>query len=192
VPKATGKVWRPLFEQCHIQVLQRYPSLVRNRFACRDPPRYLSCGLSGHISSCCRHKQRRPPLSPHLTRLTNPSSIALFHSDAQPPPLPLPLPNKPSNQQDPGEMARRLSLGEVPNGSWCWNEDQDHEHALVAYFPGHPRLRPRVVEKMTWAPSHPRLRPRVVEKMTWAPDEIQQRRQLLTHHALLIIEEGAL
>jgi hypothetical protein len=173
VPKATGKVWRPLFEQCHIQVLQRYPSLVRNRFAYRDPPRYLSCGLSGHISSCCRHKQRRPPLSPHLTRLTNPSSIALFHSDAQPPPLP--LPNKPSNQQDPGEMARRLSLGEVPNGSWRWNEDQDHEHALVAYFPGHPRLRPRVVEKMTWA-----------------PDEIQQRRQLLTHHALLITEEGAL
>jgi hypothetical protein len=54
-------------------------------------------------------------------------------------------------------------------------EVQDSEHAPVAYFLGYPHLRPRVVEKTTWA-----------------PDEVQQRRQLLTQHALVITEEGAL
>jgi hypothetical protein len=40
-------------------------------------------------------------------------------------------------------------------------------------------------------PGHPRSRTRLAEKTIWAPDEIQQRRQMLTHHALLVTEEGA-
>jgi hypothetical protein len=33
---------------------------------------------------------------------------------------------------------------------------------------------------------------RVVEKIIWAPDEIQQRRHLLSKHALRVTEEGPL
>jgi hypothetical protein len=32
----------------------------------------------------------------------------------------------------------------------------------------------------------------VVEKSAWAPDEVQQQHQMLTHHALLVTEKGAL
>jgi hypothetical protein len=56
-----------------------------------------------------------------------------------------------------------------------YEEVQDPERAPVAYFPGYTHLKPKVVEKTAWA-----------------PDEVQQRRQLLTRHALLITEVGAL
>jgi hypothetical protein len=81
-------------------------------------------------------------------------------------------------------MERMLSVGSASNGSHSWiagaaldhaREDQGHIHAHVVEFPGHPRLRPRVIEKTVWA-----------------PDEIQQRREMLTQHALLISEEGVL
>jgi hypothetical protein len=41
-------------------------------------------------------------------------------------------------------------------------------------------------------PSNPRQRPTVVEKTVWAFDDMQQRRSLLSQHALLITEEGPL
>jgi hypothetical protein len=39
-------------------------------------------------------------------------------------------------------------------------------------------------------PGNPRQRPRMVERFAWAPDEIQERRTMLTHHAVVVTEEG--
>jgi hypothetical protein len=49
-----------------------------------------------------------------------------------------------------------------------------------------------VAEYIVDFPGNPRQRLRVVEKIVWAPDEIQQRRDMLSKHALLVTEEGPL
>lgn len=41
-------------------------------------------------------------------------------------------------------------------------------------------------------PGNPRSCPRIVEKIAWTTKEMQQRRDMLTHHALLVTEEGPL
>jgi hypothetical protein len=41
-------------------------------------------------------------------------------------------------------------------------------------------------------PGNPRFRPRVVHKMVSASEEMEQRRQMLTLHAIIISDEGQL
>jgi hypothetical protein len=167
------------------------------KFMCRDPPRCWFCGRSGHISPFCQDKKQRtptklnildsssfPPLPPPRTQTLAATHTSAQHTQrtttAQSTLQQLP----PGGPHDPDAMERMLSVGSASNGSRSWiagaaldraREDQGHIHAHVVEFPGHPRLRPRVVEKTVWA-----------------PDEIQQRREMLTQHALFISEEGVL
>jgi hypothetical protein len=39
-------------------------------------------------------------------------------------------------------------------------------------------------------PGNPRQRPRVAEKTAWSSDEVQQRSEMMSHHSLVVNEEG--
>jgi hypothetical protein len=78
-------------------------------------------------------------------------------------------------------MARRLSLGSSSNPSRRWPEREG-----PVQDPRDEYRQSRVVDFL----GNPCQRPRAVEKFAWASDELQQRRELLSHHALLATEEG--
>jgi hypothetical protein len=151
-------------------------SLIQMRPNCRDPPK---CWRSGHISPRCPS----PPLlkeKPKTARLSSlnrsaPSSLPFHYSSSDWTPTP---------STHRAAMARRLSLGSSSAGSrrWYSGANQDCLRAEAVHD------RPRVAD----FPDNPRRHPQIVEKLAWASDEVQQRRELLTHHALLVTEEGPL
>jgi hypothetical protein len=74
-------------------------------------------------------------------------------------------------------MERKLSSGINSNGSRRWQEGARHEHSAGRSF---------VLDFL----SNPRQRRRVAEKVAWASDDMQQKREMLGHHALLVSKEG--
>jgi hypothetical protein len=81
-------------------------------------------------------------------------------------------------------MARRLSLGSSSSGSHRWYPGTIQDQDRIELYLGHARV--------TDFPGNPWRHPRVVEKLVRASDEIQQCREMLTHHAMLVTEEGPL
>jgi hypothetical protein len=59
------------------------------------------------------------------------------------------------------------------------------------------RVAPHAIPPPDWRagqvtdfPGNPRQRLKFVEQFAWAPDEIQERRSMLMHHAVIVTEEG--
>jgi hypothetical protein len=158
------------------------------KISCRDPPKCWRCWRSGHISPHCpgtRHLKVKPKVA-RLSTLNRSPSISLpIHSSSSshtPPPSATPSTHQPHAHRD--TMAHRLSLGSSSVGSRRWYPGIAQDRGRAAL----DQVRPRAAD----FPGIPRRRPRVVEKLAWASDEIQQRREMLTHHALLVTEEGSL
>jgi hypothetical protein len=159
---------------------------------CRDPPRCWQCGRSGHVSSWC-HEQTRQKA---ITAARKQSDTPLFtpaRSSAQTaqsfqhhiisnqkhcvaPTRNIHLPGR-------GELESRLSLGNNSDGPRRW-PGAESDRDLADRRQG----RGRVMD----FPGNPRKRPRFATRMAWAPDEVQHRREMLFHHALLISDEGPL
>jgi hypothetical protein len=81
-------------------------------------------------------------------------------------------------------MDMRLSLGSSSASSQRSHPDPEEGHGPVA--------RERRGGHIVDFPDNPRQRLRVTVKMAWAPEEVQQKREMLTQHALLITEEDPL